>query len=178
MVPPIKNTRNSFLLAQVGAHAARRYAERLSALQLVPAHSGILRMLAIEPEISQRELASRLGMHASRLVAVIDEMETMGLLVRGSNANDRRSYSLSITPAGQQKLAEVTTVSREHDEAICEALNADERQMLASLLQRIANQQGLAPGVHPGYRNLGGRPGPPSSPSGTPARTKKPGNTS
>jgi DNA-binding MarR family transcriptional regulator len=135
-------------------------------------------MLAIEPEISQRELASRLGMHASRLVAVIDEMETMGLLVRGSNANDRRSYSLSITPAGQQKLAEVTAVSREHDEAICEALNADERQMLASLLQRIANQQGLTPGVHPGYRNLGGRPGPPSGPSGIPARTKKPRSTS
>jgi DNA-binding MarR family transcriptional regulator len=127
-------------------------------------------MLAIEPEISQRELASRLGMYASRLVAVIDEMETMGLLVRGSNANDRRSYSLSMTPAGRQKLAEVTVLSREHDEAISEALNADERQLLASLLQRIADQQGLTPGVHPGYRNLGGKPG-------APAGKKKSGST-
>jgi hypothetical protein len=35
------------------------------------------------------------------------------------------------------------------------ALDETERQQLAILLQRVADQQGLTPGVHPGYARLG-----------------------
>lgn len=34
------------------------------------------------------------------------------------------------------------------------ALNAEEKSTLAKLCRKIATQQGLAPGVHPGYGNL------------------------
>jgi hypothetical protein len=36
------------------------------------------------------------------------------------------------------------------------SLDEDEQRQLAVLLRRIADQQGLAPGVHPGYARLGG----------------------
>ena len=36
----------AFLLAQVGAHAAMRFGERISGLNLTPPDAGILRMLA------------------------------------------------------------------------------------------------------------------------------------
>jgi hypothetical protein len=46
-------------------------------------------------------------------------------------------------------------IAREHDEALCAALNENERETLARLLSRIAEEQQLKPGVHPGYRRLG-----------------------
>lgn len=164
MEPSRANTGRAvaFLLAQVGAHAAKQFADRLSALNLAPPHAGILRRLSNGPGISQRELAANLGMHASRLVAIVDEMESLGLIVREANPDDRRIYSLQITPAGREALGEISRISMQHNEATCASLDEEERVVLANLLQRIADQQGLLRGVHPGFSNLGkekGRPG-------------------
>ena len=45
--------------------------------------------------------------------------------------------------------------SQQHNEALCAALNEEERAVLVGLLQRIADQQGLLRGVHPGFSTLG-----------------------
>jgi DNA-binding MarR family transcriptional regulator len=145
----------ALLLAQVGAHGARQFADRLSVLKLTPPHAGILRRLVQSPGINQRELATALGMHASRLVAVLDEMETLGLLIREANAEDRRTYSLQVTPKGRQTMEQIAAISQQHNEALCAALNEEERAVLVGLLQRIADQQGLLRGVHPGFSTLG-----------------------
>ena len=155
MEPPFR--RKGFialLLAQVGAHAATLFAERLTALKLTPAHAGILRRLSQTAGISQRELAEGLGMHASRLVGVVDELEQMGLVKRLANAEDRRTYSLQLTPEGSEKLAAVGAVAFQHNEALGAALSAEVRDVLAALLERVADQQGLIRGVHPGYSSL------------------------
>lgn len=145
----------ALLLAQVGAHGAKQFADRLSVLKLTPPHAGILRRLVQSPGISQRELATALGMHASRLVAVLDEMETLGLLTREANAEDRRTYSLQVTAKGRQTMEQIAAISQQHNEALCAALNEEERAVLVGLLQRIADQQGLLRGVHPGFSTLG-----------------------
>ncbi|HVH89139.1 MAG TPA: hypothetical protein VM912_20650, partial [Terriglobales bacterium] len=46
-------------------------------------------------------------------------------------------------------------VAREHQDALLSALSGEERDELATLLRKIADQQGLARGVHPGYQRLG-----------------------
>jgi DNA-binding MarR family transcriptional regulator len=97
-------------------------------------------------------------MHASRLVGIVDEMESLGLAVREGNAEDRRTYSLQITPKGREILAEIGKIARAHNNAICAALSAAEQEVLAGLLQRIADQQGLTRGVHPGYSHFEGKP--------------------
>jgi DNA-binding MarR family transcriptional regulator len=163
---PSKGMFAAFLLAQVGAHAVRRYAERLAPLKLIPPHAGILRLLVQSAGLSQRELAAQLGMHASRLVAVVDEMESLGLIKRESNAEDRRSYSLQITPKGEESLAQIRKISSEHNDDLCAALNPEERATLVALLQRVADQQGLVRNVHPGYSRLGEKSDHPSRLSG------------
>ena len=47
----------AFLLAQVGAHAAIRFGERISRLNLTPPDAGILRMLGASGGLSQQELS-------------------------------------------------------------------------------------------------------------------------
>src|SRR5262249_10131456 len=145
----------AFLLAQVGAHAAAKFAERLSPLDLAPAHAGMLRIVQKNPGISQQALSAMLTLPASRLVVLVDELEGRGLLERRNDPEDRRAYALYLTRQGTDAFETVGQVSRAHDDAICSALTAQERELLASLLRRVADQQGLTPGVHPGFSRHG-----------------------
>jgi DNA-binding MarR family transcriptional regulator len=144
----------SFLLTQLGTHAATRFAERLAALDLLPQDAGILRILGRSAGLSQQELAATLGMHASRLVAVMDTLEQRGLVARRDSAKDRRVYALQLTAEGRAMLRQIGQIAKAHDEAMCAGLPTTERARLGSLLQRIAGRQGLKPGIHPGYRSL------------------------
>jgi DNA-binding MarR family transcriptional regulator len=146
----------AFLLAQVGAHAASKFAGRLAELQLAPPHAGIMGILSAQAGITQQALAGVLGMQPSRLVALVDELETRRLIERRENSADRRSYALHLTEKGRAALDAIGRVGREHQQELLAALNEDERRQLGVLLRRIADQQGLTPGVHPGYARLGG----------------------
>jgi DNA-binding MarR family transcriptional regulator len=141
-----------FLLAQIGGHAAAKFAERLAPLKLTPADTGILRILRFSPGTSQQELSGRLGIHPSRLVAILDALEERGLLERRPNSDDRRQYSLHLTTAGTTLLQDVGRIAREHQDALLNALTREEREHLTGLLRKIADEQDLAPGIHPGYR--------------------------
>lgn len=146
--------RASFLLAQVGAHAAQRFGERLKPLGFAPYHAGILRMLARSPGVSQQELAKTLGMHASHMVGIVDELEGRGLLERKPSETDRRVYALHLTEQGQQSLGRIGEVAREHSRALLAGLNESQREQLTELLEAIAEEQGLTAGVHPGYAKM------------------------
>jgi DNA-binding MarR family transcriptional regulator len=145
----------AFLLAQLGAHAAAAFAERLRPLDLTPPQAGVLRRLAHAPGESQRALADALGMHPPRLVALIDDLEGRGLVQRSRDPADRRNYALSLTPAGRETMTRLATVARQHERAVTAAIDDDERAELAAVLRRLADDQGLTPGVHPGYRRTG-----------------------
>ncbi len=147
----------AFLLAQVGAQAAHRFAQRLSETGLTPADAGLLRKIASDPGVSQQALAGHLGVMPSRMVALIDELESKGIVERRRSAEDRRNYALHLTEKGRRILGEISRIAAEHEEAFCAALNREERAQLSDLCRRIAEDQGLTPGVHPGYRFLGRR---------------------
>jgi DNA-binding MarR family transcriptional regulator len=147
--------RPAFLLAQLGAHAASQFAERLGVLELTPPDAGLLRLLRVAAGLSQQELAAKLQIHPSRLVAILDNLEKRGLVERRANPDDRRLYSLHLTKDGGELLERIGKVAREHQDALLTALNREERNELTTLLLRIADQQGLVRGVHPGYQRLG-----------------------
>jgi DNA-binding MarR family transcriptional regulator len=146
----------AFLLSQVGAHASALFADLLTPLNLAPPHVGILRVISEADGLSQQALGEKIGMFASRLVAVIDELEERGLVERRDSPADRRSYALYVTKAGRKALEQIIQIAHAHENALCAALSADERAQLTSLLTRIADEQKLTPGIHPGYRRLGG----------------------
>jgi DNA-binding MarR family transcriptional regulator len=150
----------AFLLSQVGAHSAGRFADWLAPLGLKPPHAGILRALDRADGLSQQALGESLGAFPSRLVALLDELEERKLVERRDRPGDRRSYSLHLTDAGREALKQVAHVARQHQDDLCAALDASEREQLAGFLRRIAAQQGLVPGIHPGWKPHGeGRPG-------------------
>jgi DNA-binding MarR family transcriptional regulator len=145
----------AFLLSQVGAHSAEVFAGLLVPLQLTPAHSGIVWMLGRSGGLSQRQLAAAVKIHPSRLVSILDELEDRGLVERQAHAGDRRLYALHLTTEGEATFEGLRRIAEEHRKLICAALTGEECEQLTDLLRRIADEQGLTPGVHPGYRRLG-----------------------
>jgi DNA-binding MarR family transcriptional regulator len=144
----------AFLLAQLGAHAATRFAERLDEHNLTPALVGILRLLRDTAGQSQQALAERLGVLPSRLVPLIDDLEQRGLIRRERSRTDRRVNALQLTAEGTALLRTVGALVRAHEASLFAGIDAGERATLGGLLGRIADEQGLARGVHPGYRTV------------------------
>ena len=144
-----------FLLSQVGSHSSARFAERLEPLGFKPAHVGVLGVIRDADGSSQQALCERLGMFASRLVGIIDELEARGLVERRNSPSDRRSYSLYLTETGRAALEQIGQVSRALQAEIFASLSNAEKAQLAGLLQRIAAEQGLKPGVHPALGKMG-----------------------
>ncbi|MEC4021059.1 MarR family winged helix-turn-helix transcriptional regulator [Streptomyces sp. H27-D2] len=142
----------AFLLAQLGAHATALFTERVRRLDLTPAQAGLLRTLAGSPGRSQREIAEELGMAASRFVPFADELEKHGLIERRKNPKDRRLHALHLTERGDRLLGELREAGAAHEQQVCEALTPEEHRQLTALLRRMAEQQKLTPGAHPGYR--------------------------
>lgn len=144
--------RAAFLLAQVGAFAATRFAERLEPLALQPSDVGILRLIATEPNLSQQTLADKLGVVPSRVVVLIDALEKKGLVTRERSARDRRTYELRLTEEGRAVMNEMREIGSAHEADITTALTATERKELTRLLGKIAASHELTPNVHPDYR--------------------------
>ena len=129
----------AFVLAQLGAHAASQFAERLGVLGLTPPDAGILRLLRVAAGMSQQELAAKLQIHPSRLVAILDNLEKRRFVERRAHPDDRRLYSVHLTKDGDEILERIGRVARDHQDA----------------LLKIADQQGLVRGVHPDIARLG-----------------------
>lgn len=114
-------------------------------------------MLGANSGLSQRALCDLFGIFPSRLVALLDELETKNLVERRDDPADRRRFSLHLTKKGRRTLAKIGKVTRALEADLFAALSGDEQAQLHGLLTRIVAQQHVAPGVHPAYRALNKR---------------------
>jgi DNA-binding MarR family transcriptional regulator len=139
----------AFLLSQLGHRSASVFADLIASIDLTPPHAGILRAIAAESGRSQ------LGLLPSRVVAYVDELEDRGYVERRRNPDDRRLHALYLTASGKKVITKIGELARQHDRLLTAGLDAQQRDTLHQLLATIAEYQGLAPHVHPGYRTLG-----------------------
>ena len=148
--------RPSFLLSQIGHHAAARFAERLAPLGLQNRHFGLLSHLAAADGQTQQQLADTLGIHRNVMVGLVDDLEDRGLVQRRRHPADRRAYALHLTPAARGLLGQAQHAADEHDAELLAGLDATDRARLTTLLQHIAGHARLSPGVHPTLRQQPG----------------------
>jgi DNA-binding MarR family transcriptional regulator len=142
----------ALLLVQLGFHVARLFGERLAPLGIENRQAGTLSRLAANQGRSQQAIAELIGVNATRMVFLVDELEGLGLVERRRNPADRRSHALYLTDAGTAMLDRVKAVTAEHEAWIGAGLSDAERARLLGLLQTMAHEQGLS--AH-------GLPGPP-----------------
>lgn len=138
-----------FLLSQTGAATARRFKAALEEVVLEPRHFALMRAIEAAENRSQQLLAERLQIPPSSMVALLDQLEERGIVARHLDASDRRVRIVELTEAGREVLARAMHVAMATEQRICEGFDFDQRELLISMLQVVAANLGLAPGVHP-----------------------------
>jgi DNA-binding MarR family transcriptional regulator len=148
------------LLSQLGTHAALVFGGKIKGFGISPPHVGILRWIRDNAGENQRQLASHLGVLPSRLVLLLDDLETKGLVSRQRSTHDRRSQQLQLTSKGTRLLEKVERIAAAHEADLSSALTESERETLIDLCAKLAAHRGLTPHGHPGYKKRLGARGP------------------
>lgn len=159
-----------FNLGTLGALAADRFAQQVETLGLKPKHAGLLAALDAGPAASQQELARRLGVAPSLIVALADHLQELGALERVRDAEDRRRQVLNLTTEGRRLLSRCVAAAQTVDEELTSGLTDTQRAGLARGLRLLNEQhsavQGLSggvPGGAPASTAGAGWPGPAGS---------------
>jgi DNA-binding MarR family transcriptional regulator len=138
-----------FLLSKLGFHTSARFAQALAPLGIEPRQFGILRYVLSAEGQSQQALGAAMHIPPSGMVALIDDLESRGLVERRPNPRDRRAHALHLTARGRRLYDKALEVAVAHEEHLCEPLSAAERDQLLALLQRVAASENCPIGVHP-----------------------------
>lgn len=89
------------------------------------------------PGITQSELARRLGIERSGLVAMVDELQRLGYVERKQVPTDRRVQALQPTRSGKQAAEIAFANVARGEENVLSALTAEEQSQLRHLLEKI-----------------------------------------
>jgi DNA-binding MarR family transcriptional regulator len=139
-----------FLISQLGFFSSRRFTQALEPLGIGPRDFLLMRFVDAADGQSQQALAERLGIPPSRMVALVDHLEEMGLLERRPDPEDRRVRRLFLTRAGRSVLEKAGKIAIDYETQLCAGINRKEREQLIDLLQRLQVTQTDLGGVHPG----------------------------
>ncbi|WP_196242163.1 MarR family winged helix-turn-helix transcriptional regulator [Azospirillum oleiclasticum] len=105
---------------------------------ITPGQFGVLIMIKENEGLSQSDLGSAVGIDRSTMVAVIDRLESRGLVVRAPSPNDRRSYALRLSPEGQRLMEELIPRVKAHDQSMVKDLSKEEQAQLIDFLRRMS----------------------------------------
>lgn len=150
MSPSRSPHRIALLLAQVGADAAAAFDTAVRELGITASEAGLLRLVGGRPGINQRVVSQQMGIGPSRVVAVLDRLESVELVQRRRSTDDRRNHEITLTAGGQDLLARLRSVAERHEQAFVSQLSPDQIQLLGEALTVIAGARGLSLELHRG----------------------------
>lgn len=137
-LPPTLLGITTFVLHKVGVANRRAVADRLAEA----AGMGLWQFAALSAlsdlgPSAQRDVGDRLGLDPSDLVRLMDGLLQAGLIDRVRDAEDRRRYRITLTPAGRASLREArNTVAKAEQEALAPLTEA-ERARLHELVVKV-----------------------------------------
>jgi MarR family transcriptional regulator, organic hydroperoxide resistance regulator len=128
-----------FLLSRASGVVARAVSRTLAPLGLRMRSYSILALAAENRDgVTQRQLAAIVGLDPSQVVALVDELEERGLVVRAADSNDRRTKLVKVTDEGRRLHAEAARQVAERDERHFDRLPRKQRDELREMLRQIA----------------------------------------
>ena len=108
-----------------------------SDLGITSGQAGALVLIANNPGISQAHLARAMRIERATMGTTISRMIDHGWVDRLQNSGNRRAYALFLSDKGAKLMERLLPVMKEHDRAIKANLNAEEAQILNSLLHKM-----------------------------------------
>jgi MarR family transcriptional regulator for hemolysin len=128
-------------LSRVSRRWRTRLDERLKVTGLTQARwSTLLHLFRGGDCMTQRELASRVGIEGPTLVRLLDALEAQGLIERLPVEGDRRAKHIRLTDAAQPLLREINRIAAELRREIFEGLHGDDLNTGLMVLRSIADR--------------------------------------
>jgi len=124
---------------QLAAHRLQKSADRavLAAAEITTAQAAVL-MLVAGGAVSQREVATQLGLNESAVTAMARRLLDMGLLERARDEADARAWQLRLSDDGRTALKRIELPFRRINQTIETVLSPEEIAHFADYLRRIA----------------------------------------
>ncbi|HEY7457605.1 MAG TPA: MarR family transcriptional regulator [Xanthobacteraceae bacterium] len=113
------------------------FARRANGIDLRPGRFATLMLIGRNPGISQTALSRANRRDKSSLTPVLNDLARRKLIKRARDTEDRRSYRLMLTPAGEATLAKLTECAKEHERRLDELLGARDRDRFLEVLRRL-----------------------------------------
>lgn len=123
-----------FVVAAVGNAAALAFEKTLAEANLHPRHFAVLRGLRDGREQSQQQLATSLGIPASRLVGLLQLLIDRGLVERREAPQDARAKLVQLTDAGRDELRRLLELAGESERRLTTGLTEQDEAELRRLL--------------------------------------------
>jgi len=127
-----------FLLARANAIALAGSHAALAEHGLKVRSYSVLAITAENLRPSQRELASFLRLDPSQIVAIVDDLQARGLVVRQPDPADRRTNVVVATEKGRAVHALAREAMRAAELRAHVALTTSQREQLGGMLRRLA----------------------------------------
>ena len=83
------------------------------------------------------ELSKRLMVTGGNVTGITDQLEHEGLVVRTAVPDDRRAYSVKLTPAGRRAFTRMASVHEGWVSELMEGLGVQEKSTLIALLSKM-----------------------------------------
>ena len=125
-----------FLLAKLHAAGSVLNNRALAEFELKERSYSVLALANSELEPTQREMAEFLSLDPSQIVAIIDELEKRGLVMRAPGKQDRRAKIVSATAEGSALFRQAESAARAAETAALTGLSGTEIAALKGLLRK------------------------------------------
>ena len=113
------------------------FMQGVAEFDLRPVDFSILSVIGHSPGVTSRQLCQLLNVLPPNMVVLLRQLDRRGLIERHPHPTDGRALGLSLSPAGQDLLAQAEAAATQADLRGSARLSAAERKTLARLLQKI-----------------------------------------
>ncbi|WP_432824714.1 MarR family winged helix-turn-helix transcriptional regulator [Dactylosporangium sp. CA-092794] len=134
---PIRSGRDEplgFVIASVGHAAASAFVAALAETGLHPRHFAVLRELRAGEARSQQQLAHALGIPASRVVGLLDDLVGRGYVARRESPADRRVKLVTLLDTGREVLDQLIVLAGRSEARVTAGLSEADKSELRRLL--------------------------------------------
>lgn len=126
-----------FLVRLLHQASTAIFADECSAFGITPVQYGSLAAIRANPGIDQIGVAIAIGFDRTTIGGVIERLEAKKLLVRKVSAEDRRSRSLHLTPAGERMILSMKDATERVQVRLLAHLEAADQDEFLRLLRQL-----------------------------------------
>ena len=123
----------SFMVGKAAQQVTRRARELLAPFGVTPVQYAVLKVLSDAEALSGAEIGKRMVLDSASITGVVDRLESLGLVRRMPNPNDRRALLIAATDQARQILPELDTQMDRLNAEAAAILKTDEDRFFREL---------------------------------------------